>query len=72
MSDTARLYSSVNNDKPNPTDFLWGAAKIGRVIGLNQRQAHHLLTNGEIKSARKIRGRWVANRPALIREFGGA
>jgi hypothetical protein len=72
MSNRANSSSSVNNEDPQPSDFLWGADKIGRVIGLNQRQAHHLLTNGEIKSARKIRGRWVANRPALIREFGGA
>jgi hypothetical protein len=68
----ANSSSSVNDEEFQPADFLWGAAKIGRVIGLNPRQAHHLLTNGEIKSARKVRGRWVANRPALIREFGGA
>lgn len=55
MSDKANLYSSVNNDEHNPTDF---------------RQAHHLLVNGELKSARKIRGRWVANCAALLREMG--
>ena len=71
MSDKANPELLVNDTDSKPSDFLWGAGKIGRVIGLNQRQVHHLLTNGEIKSARKVRGRWVANRPALIREFGG-
>jgi hypothetical protein len=52
-------------------DFVWGADNIGRVIGLNPRQAHHLLINGDIKCARKVRDRWVANKRALIREFGG-
>lgn len=72
MATKANSSSSVNNEDPQPTDFLWGADKIGRVIGLNPRQAHHLLTNGEIASARKVRGRWVANRTALICEFGGS
>jgi hypothetical protein len=53
-------------------DFAWGAAAIGRIIGLTVRQAHHLLQNGQIKSARKVGGKWVANRTALLREFGGA
>ena len=57
-------------ETPAP-DFLWGADNIGRVLGLNPRQTHHLLINGDIKCARKVRDRWVASRRALIREFGG-
>jgi hypothetical protein len=53
------------------TDFLWGAAAIGRGIGRSSRQAYHLLETGQIKSAKRIGGRWVANRPALIRELTG-
>lgn len=62
--------SSENNHQFQPTDFLWGANKIGRAIGRTPRQTHHLLTTGKLKSAKKIGGLWVANRPKLIREFG--
>ena len=51
-------------------EFLWGADQIGAAIGRNCRQAFHLLSNGEIKCARKVRGRWMANRAALLHEFG--
>lgn len=51
-------------------EFIWGAENIGAAIGRNARQAHHLLTQGAIKSAKKIGGRWVALRSALLREFG--
>lgn len=56
----------------SPSAFLWGADEIGAAIGRNGRQAHHLLSRGELKSARKVGGRWVASRSALLREFGGA
>jgi hypothetical protein len=51
-------------------DFLWGAGEIGRAIGRNPRQAHYLLSNGEIKCAKKVGGHWVASRAALLRELG--
>jgi hypothetical protein len=51
-------------------DFLWGAAEIAEAINRTPRQAHHLLSNGEIKCAQKKGGRWVASRAALHREFG--
>jgi hypothetical protein len=62
--------SSVKSDKPSSSEFLWGADEIGAAIGRNGRQAFHLLSNGEIKCARKVRGRWMANRAALLHEFG--
>ena len=52
-------------DKP-----IWGARAIGEVIGRNPRQAFHLLTNGHIKSARQVGGRWMAVPSALLKEFG--
>ena len=39
------------------SEFLWGADEIGAAIGRNGRQAFHLLSSGDIKSARKVRGR---------------
>jgi hypothetical protein len=67
-------------EKPRPAqqeDFnshplAWGVEEIGRVIGRTPRQTHHILTQGQIKSARKVGGKWVANREALIRELSGA
>jgi hypothetical protein len=50
--------------------FLWGAREIGAAIGRNARQAHYLLSNGDIRCAHKVRGRWVANAAVLRREFG--
>ena len=50
--------------------FYWGAETIGAVIERNPRQKHHLLTRGEIKSAKKVGGRWVVSRAALLRELG--
>jgi hypothetical protein len=61
----------VKGESETPGEFLWGATEIGAAIGRNGRQAFHLLSNGEIKCARKVRGRWMANRAALLREFGG-
>jgi hypothetical protein len=57
--------------KEEVTPVVWGAEQIGRVIGRSPRQTHHLLANDQIKSAKKIGGRWVAGRAALLREFGG-
>jgi hypothetical protein len=52
-------------DKP-----VWGARAIGEIINRNPRQAFHLLTNGHIKSARQVGGRWTAVPSALLKEFG--
>ena len=61
------------NENLNSTqdEFLWGAEQIGAAIGRNPRQAHHLLTTGQIKCAMRKGGRWVANRAKLRAEFGG-
>jgi hypothetical protein len=56
----------------NSHPLAWGIEEIGRVIGRTPRQTYHILTRGQIKSARKIGGKWVANREALIRELSGA
>jgi hypothetical protein len=54
------------------SDIVWGAKYIGAIINRTTRQTHHLLTNAQIKCARKVGGRWVASRSALRREFGSA
>jgi hypothetical protein len=74
MSDIHSALPAVKRDftgwDNSPGEFCWGAAEIGAVIGRNPRQTHHLLTNGQIACARKVGGRWVASRSALLREFG--
>ncbi len=77
MLDKTSESQSVNSglgegvEKPAPGEFAWGSAEIGEVIGRTPRQTHHLLSRGQILCAKKKGGRWVANRAALRREFGG-
>ena len=49
--------------------FVGVPEEIGRVIGRGERQTFHLLQIGEIKSARRVGGRWCAGREALLKEF---
>ncbi|KQT53683.1 hypothetical protein ASG43_17760 [Aureimonas sp. Leaf454] len=50
-------------------DLVWGADEIGKLIGRTRTQTFHLLASGEIP-AKKVGGRWVAKRDALLRFFG--
>jgi hypothetical protein len=73
MLDKAKLNQPVNGEESNHTDLLWGADEIARAIGRTSRQVHHILIKRQLKSARKVGGKWVASRQALIREIcGGA
>jgi hypothetical protein len=68
-------HSHERNDKVNDqvddvdSGFCWGADAIGAAIRRNPRQTHHLLTRDEIKSAKKVRGRWVVSHAAPLREL---
>jgi hypothetical protein len=50
---------------------LWGAAAIARFINRTRRQTHHLLNRGAIDAAKKIGGRWCANKEGLREQFCG-
>lgn len=50
-------------------DIVWGAAAIGQIIGLNERQAYHRLEHGQIPCARKFGNMWAASRRSLLRLF---
>jgi len=65
-SDSNRLVNHIG------CDFLWGAAEIAEAINRTPRQAHYLLSNGQIQCAQKKGGRWVCSRAALLRELGAA
>lgn len=46
---------------------IYGAAAIGRVIGLNPRQAYHALENGYLATvADKFGGRWRSTPRRLL------
>ena len=50
-------------------DIVWGAAAIGQVINLNERQAYHRLEQGQIPCARKFGNMWAASRRSLLGLF---
>ena len=71
MTNNQSLHAAVNRRIKNlNSDLVWGVGDIGAIINRTGRQTYHLLARGEIKSARKVGGRWVASRAALLREFG--
>ncbi|RVG20334.1 DNA-binding protein [Sinorhizobium meliloti] len=49
-------------------DLIWGAAEIAKLIGRSQRATFHMLDSGELP-AKKVGGRWVAERGTLVRFF---
>ena len=51
-------------------DLLWEVTEIAKAIGRTERQTFHLLQSGELP-AKKVGGRWVAERGQLIRFFMG-
>ena len=64
-------YRKAEPDSIGFSPPAWGVDEIGKVIGRTPRQTHHILSRGQIKSAKKIGGKWVANRDALLRELSG-
>jgi hypothetical protein len=56
----------LHNDGDEPLDILRGAERIGAYLGLNVRQAFHLLEKGELP-AKKIGGRWMTTKHQLRR-----
>ncbi len=51
-------------------DLVWNADGIGDEIKRSRAQVYRLLAIGAIKSAKRVGGRWCADRNALLREFG--
>jgi hypothetical protein len=59
-------------DELPPADLLWGAASIARVLDRDITHVQYMLRKQQIKSAKKIGGKWVVSHAALLREFGAA
>lgn len=49
-------------------DLIWEVAEIAKIIGRTDRQTFHMLNKGELP-AKKVGGRWVAERSKLIAFF---
>lgn len=54
----------------NPLELIWEVAEIAKLIGRTERQTFHLLSSGQLP-AKKVGGRWVAQRGKLIAFFMG-
>ncbi len=57
-----------NRTQSSNLDLLWEVEEIAKVIGRTPRQTFHMLSKGELP-AKKVGGRWVAERGKLIAFF---
>lgn len=55
-------------DGDESLDLVWGAEAIGRVISRTPRQVFAMLETGQLP-AKKVGGRWVADRKQLAAFF---
>ena len=56
------------DDALESLDLAWGCVEISKVIQRKPRQTFYILEKGLIPAAKKVGGRWVAERSKL-REF---
>jgi hypothetical protein len=49
-------------------DLIWGGENIAKIIGRTKRITFHLLETGQLP-AKKVGGRWVAERNKLLNFF---
>jgi hypothetical protein len=50
-------------------DLVWEAEGIAREINRTPRQTYHLLKCGAIKAAKRVGGRWCADKKGLREQF---
>lgn len=63
------MTTIAKNETP-ALDLIWEVADIAKLIGRTERQTFHMLNKGELP-AKKVGGRWVAERSKLIAFFMG-
>lgn len=54
--------------EPQNLDLIWEVDEIAKLIGRTPRQTFHMLNKGELP-AKKVGGRWVAERNKLLAFF---
>jgi len=57
-------------EKAESLELIWEVAEIAKLIGRTERQTFHMLQSGQLP-AKKVGGRWVAERGTIIRFFMG-
>lgn len=63
VPDSAPVEPRSVESRPR-LQLLWGAEAIGAELGITARRAYHMLERNQIP-ARKVSGRWVAERTVL-------
>jgi hypothetical protein len=58
----------TETDNGRSLDLIWEVKAIAKLIGRTERQTFHLLDAG-LLPAKKVGGRWVADRGKLLRFF---
>ncbi|WHO73924.1 DNA-binding protein [Rhizobium sp. BT03] len=58
----------MTTEKEPKLDLIWEVSEIAKLIGRTERQTFHLLSGGQLP-AKKVGGRWVAERGKLIAFF---
>lgn len=61
---------AANKETNAPLDLVWEVEAISKLIGRTERQTFHMLATGQLP-AKKVGGRWVAERGKLIAFFIG-
>jgi hypothetical protein len=56
------------NERNENIRLVWGGTEIAKIIGRSARATFHMLEKGELP-AKKVGGRWVAERTKLIDFF---
>lgn len=59
---------TVTADQTRNIELVWGGTEIAKLIGRSARATFHMLEKGELP-AKKVGGRWVAERSKLIAFF---
>lgn len=57
-----------NNHIGGTIELIWGGDNIAKIIGRTKRITFHLLETGQLP-AKKVGGRWVAERNKLLNFF---
>ncbi|NEJ57494.1 DNA-binding protein [Rhizobium ruizarguesonis] len=61
------MTTNVNKEVPT-LDLVWEVAEIAKIICRTERQTFHMLNKGDLP-AKKVGGRWVAERGQLVAFF---
>ena len=51
--------------------IVWGAAEIGKTVGLTEKQVYYIAEKGMLKSIRRLGGRLCADADRLLAEIAG-